>query len=275
MRGVDLHRLRRNALANAGFNERGCPWLCGAGWRFRRHASAVDWRGALLDLAAIAGLLAVFGAAIEWRRRRRHRVWQFTLSELLLLTLLVAVVLGWWSAHVERRRFEAPFTGGTAYSPRICTTGYVGPAWLAKLAGRRRLEPLFAITTVYADRVWPGHELKRHLDDIAQFEYLRQLRVRELPLDTQAVEKIGRMRRLRRVVLVEAELTDGDPMVLGRWTHLDWLVLNNVVVQRRPADAAEPHRAENTGEAVRALGGEEVDALRHALPGCEIAWTAR
>lgn len=63
--------------------------------------------GLAVDIFAALGVVAAAGAAFEWRRRRRYRLLQFSLAEIMLLTLVCAVGLGWYArerARDARRR---------------------------------------------------------------------------------------------------------------------------------------------------------------------------
>ena len=64
------------------------------------HFAGAWWALALDALVALA-ILFIVAAALQWRRRRR-RIWQFSLAELLGLTLLFVLAQGvYMMRHVE------------------------------------------------------------------------------------------------------------------------------------------------------------------------------
>jgi Leucine-rich repeat (LRR) protein len=114
-----------------------CTWLVREGmddtfesaFALAEDVCYVDRTGMAEDLVVAMALVAMFAAVVEWRRRRRHHVWQFTIGDLLLTVLLAAVPL----ACIARRR-EALATviaavEGTDWAERL-TTETVLPKWL-------------------------------------------------------------------------------------------------------------------------------------------------
>ena len=105
-------------------------------------ASTRTWGGSAAselagDVAVGAVLAAIAAALFEAWRRRRARLLQFHLSELFVLTTLVAVVLGWLVS--EQKRFQKE----SAAAETVCeeATFYWrpgGPSWLRALAGPDR-----------------------------------------------------------------------------------------------------------------------------------------
>jgi hypothetical protein len=89
------------------------------------------------DLAIAGLLLTLFTVLVEWRRRRR-RVFQFSLREILVVAPLMAVCLGWWwherAADQKTKEHVAKLGLGYAFvlAPRL-------PLWLRTLAGDEKL----------------------------------------------------------------------------------------------------------------------------------------
>ena len=91
----------------------------------------------LLDLMiALVIVLAVTRLFDLWLTHRR-RGWSFRLKELLLVTAVSCVVLGWWQYHVNLQKKENEVIGELAKRSmwRSNQEAYCGPVWLGKLIG--------------------------------------------------------------------------------------------------------------------------------------------
>jgi hypothetical protein len=108
--------------------------------------SADDWMldvGALaLDLAVVLLLIAVVGAAAQWRARRSPGWFRFHLVDLLAALTCIAVLLGIYTYHARLQKREAQ--AGTPPLPpsflrhdgqMTASQEYIGPVWLRKLVG--------------------------------------------------------------------------------------------------------------------------------------------
>lgn len=62
-------------------------------WTLSENVCYLDGFAAAANVIVCLALLASFAAAIEWRRRRRHRVWQFTIGDLLAVILILSFPL--------------------------------------------------------------------------------------------------------------------------------------------------------------------------------------
>ncbi|HEV3339742.1 MAG TPA: hypothetical protein VG125_05280 [Pirellulales bacterium] len=69
-------------------------------WALTRDVCYVNAVGLTIDVLTAIAVLASLAAATEWRRRRRHRMCQFTLAD----WLVVVTIVGWLLAHVADRR---------------------------------------------------------------------------------------------------------------------------------------------------------------------------
>ena len=87
------------------YEDEATPWLLRKAWQFEGD---VAWGWLAADAACAVGITIAVAAVWEWRRRRRVRLWHLTLGELLLATLAVAGILGWWRANVreEERQYS-------------------------------------------------------------------------------------------------------------------------------------------------------------------------
>ena len=114
-------------------DEESIPWLLRQAWDFEGD---VRWRLLAADVACALGITALVITAWEWRRRRRQRVWQVTLSELFLAMLAICCGLGWWQINAReaaRQRSVANALSGDVYK----TFEFRGPVWLYRLTGQR------------------------------------------------------------------------------------------------------------------------------------------
>jgi hypothetical protein len=102
-------------------------------WNFNDSVRQFSWGALATDVAiAIAGVVAAV-ALIEWRRRRRNGVFQFTLRELFVCMTGVAILLGWW---MHRRRANSELD---EHLSRISEKGWQTnpdfPLWARNIAG--------------------------------------------------------------------------------------------------------------------------------------------
>ncbi len=114
------------------------PWLSDDAWKFT--GDEVQFRFSMFAFdPAIAAAIVVIAAAFEVWRRRRYRLWQFSLRELFVLTLVVAVVLGWWQGHRRRRLHElealSQINRMVPSESAPIRFRHLGPVWLRKLLG--------------------------------------------------------------------------------------------------------------------------------------------
>ena len=107
--------------------------------------------GLAIDVVFAIALVGGFCALLEWRRRRR-KLYQFTLRELLAVTTVVAGGFGWWMLQrgEERRLFEhlkgrTPSEAlGPIESPSMSEIQLIPrfPRWARDLVGDERLVSL-------------------------------------------------------------------------------------------------------------------------------------
>lgn len=115
------------------------PWQTADNW-LPAEGSTFSWSSLLADLAVASAVFVPFVLLVEWRRLRRNRVWQFTMSEGLAAMLLCAA-LGGWLAHMKRQHDadigqpepNVIFTFRDSEIPIQSSTYHAGPRWLARL----------------------------------------------------------------------------------------------------------------------------------------------
>jgi hypothetical protein len=102
-------------------------------WRFNDSVRQFSWVALATDVAiAVAGVAAAL-ALVEWRRRRRNGLLQFTLRELFVCMTGAAVLFGWW---MHRRRANSELD---EHLSRISTKGWQTdpdfPLWIRNIVG--------------------------------------------------------------------------------------------------------------------------------------------
>lgn len=176
----------------------GSVWNASAPWRMSDGLVWTSWFALLMDVVAGAVLVAAAGWAFEHWRRRRTRLWQFTLAESLLMMAVIAGATAWWAS--ERRRHDklcglmTGLSGGPAVTSRL-------PFWVRMLVKDR---PLSALKISRAERIRLGLQFKD-----AQFRLLRELvelspesiEVQEMIGGTGMNERLKQLPRLRWLTL--------------------------------------------------------------------------
>lgn len=94
-------------------------------WALTDDVCRVDWLALAADLLTALTLLVAIAAAIEWRRRRRHRIWQFSLGDMILAMLVVAGAMSWC---VRRHQALARFASTSNVSSNVLG-GYGSISW--------------------------------------------------------------------------------------------------------------------------------------------------
>ncbi|HVX11513.1 MAG TPA: hypothetical protein VHC22_10050 [Pirellulales bacterium] len=206
------------------------PWLHAVCWnvaaphkpestRYRPRYIAPDVLVGLL-LICVAGFLA------EWRRRRR-RVWQFSLGELLIGVLLSAAALGWWRYRQDgRKKLFEDARMPESRSPlgiRDTTTsisfdfGYAGPAWLARLVGKGPLEAFNAPVAAFIlgnDPVPAIRELSKrkrmtvYLRQISVSHFYFEGEVRLADLDEESIRVLTQLPSVQTISIYACRLDD-------------------------------------------------------------------
>ncbi len=105
----------------------------------------------LLNVVVGAIFLAIFAAAVEWRRRRRKRFLQFTLFEVLATFAVVGAFMAWWTheraSDLELRDNLEKVGNGDRIVSRF-------PQWLRSWVGDEALLPLHFNRPVFSIQDW-------------------------------------------------------------------------------------------------------------------------
>lgn len=171
-----------------------------APWRMKDNLLWTSWFNLSVDGVAGAVAIAAMGWAFEHWRRRRARLWQFSLAECLLMMALIAGGAAWWAS--ERRhhgKLSDLVAGFGVRSPGISSRL---PFWLRMLVGDDRLSAL---------KISQANRLDLGLDvDEAQFRRLRELvelspetvEVQDISAyGTRACERLKQLPGLRRLII--------------------------------------------------------------------------
>jgi hypothetical protein len=204
------------------------PWMHPWAWSFEGETTlppAADARpisrtvlgwwpaAAVVDAVAAVVVLMLLAWALE-RRHRRRKLWQFSLAELFLATIVLSCGLAWWLQNARVAEIEERSMIGKAQRSE-----YLGPLWLRRIAGADRLQPLQHITSM--DLVSLPLEPLHGLGN--QFPYLQTLSVSLLQENEDDLREIGRLRELRTLTIrAGALVTDNDLMQLASLKKLQY-----------------------------------------------------
>lgn len=145
-----------------------CTWLVRNGlhddedlWTITADVCRFDGLALAANLLVGLTILAPLAAAVEWRRRRRLRIWQFTLADLLLVTLIAGGITAWYAT--QRREFAR-----VAFVARQGEVGWEAepafPEWLREAIGDERLSKLGIMRPAIIEFDLPGVDPARDAD---------------------------------------------------------------------------------------------------------------
>jgi len=181
-------------------------WMTSWAWSF---GSRDVFRPISLSLDALSAgcLLLVLAVALESRRRRR-RITQWTLRELLAATMLVACFFAYWRMSDARRAEEQrdltrlrelAERPGVSFLP--CSADYVGPLWLRRLAGP--LPAFWAQRCVFFSKHGPSFteaDLAPFLPGLARLRYLNWITIEsDNNVDESTYRSIANMPQVSRL----------------------------------------------------------------------------
>jgi len=235
--GVYLRRVTGYQSSGPPRPELGIPWLTKEAWEFSGEEREFRPATLAMDVAAAVAILAALGAAVEWRRRRHHRAWQFSLGEVLLLTLFVAGVLGWWQYNRRCFQREKELMAISRAEYDVRGDGQMkcrGPVWLRKLAGAGNLKAFHRVTEVsLRDAQCSDEQISQSFQEIrsllacpeslhlrskyltdaglahlAEFPHLRSLTIDSRRVTDAGLEHVAGLHGLEELRLLGCRITD-------------------------------------------------------------------
>jgi Leucine-rich repeat (LRR) protein len=250
------------------------PWaMPPAGWRslWPLSENVKRWNLASLALDVFVGLavLALSSAGYEAWRRRRVKLGQFHLSDLLALVAVASVVLGYWKIHADeyRSQHEALVAIQDKSYENDWQPG--GPSWLRLLLEDRRFHILDRVIRItvhtnepvqlqYMARLPYLKRIESASEEILPYlRYHPQLEV--LKLDMRDAEHgqwaaLRQVPNLRALKLAETGITDADLIHLADLKRLQYLNLSDNAI----TDQGLVHLAGLTGLETLSLAGTKV-----------------
>jgi hypothetical protein len=190
------------------------------------------------DIVIATSILVLVMICVEWRRRRIFRIWQFTLRELLIFTVLVAGMVGWWRTNHLRSVKERDFIN-SVFGQGIFFHfyDYRGPVFLKKLAGTTYLNDFYKVTT------FPVYKPKKTLSVNSAPTFASQLPFIEnlLAKDSthEDIEEMSKLQNLRIVILKQAIITDADLAMISKFSALEELELSHARINIRGFSALQ------------------------------------
>ncbi len=150
----------------------GVPWLSAVAWAvWQAEDYQFSLSNLLIDLFVVLIGICVITSLWEWRRRKRSRLAQIRISELLVLTSLLAVALGWrvhqLRLHREEQQHVQVLEGTTTTDEDLqlvvarpefyVSDACVAPTWLLRLVGEEFLPAyMWRASEIFYDPVDPG-----------------------------------------------------------------------------------------------------------------------
>ncbi len=206
-------------------------WILSDSWKFAGDEDA-EFSPIMLFLDMIAAALIIFliAAVVEWRRRRIGHIWQFTLRELLLVMVILAVILAWWRTNHVRLQKEKDILQISEVFNNECLE-YRGPVFLIKLLGGRCLRDFFKVTSFSL-----SNNPNRHVPKLDS-KMSGSLPDIELLVAEEAkhadFEDIANLRHLTSLVLVNTVVTEADSALIARISSLERLCLYNTSISSK------------------------------------------
>ena len=182
---IFLHRSALEEEGLEGWQFWDVPWLSSSAWFDLRKQCYIEFnlQHLLLDLTILLAIVALISWAWEWRRRR-SRILQFNLADLLVGFTLLALPLGWYVYYRnQEQRENRTWTEATNEFDGL-DIGYdnldvVTSRWLSGLIGDRRTPRFEFATAAKFDCGWTNESgtLEKVLPYLRAASGLQQLSV--------------------------------------------------------------------------------------------------
>jgi hypothetical protein len=206
----------------------GIPWTAGATWKFWQGNAM--WKPHPLALFGnvATGLLLIGAVAStwEWRRRRRTRLMQFSLREIVIATAVVAAAFGWW----RYKQAEGDREDNLGYAAG--NWSYHGPLWLKRLVGESPLTTTFSRIDGVALHVTDNDQFQKTVSGFRSLRYLREVELDNYSLDKDKYVELSfsalqQLDGLRELWLAGFMLTENDVYELEAVSNLEVIRIDN------------------------------------------------
>jgi hypothetical protein len=245
----------------------------------------------LLGDFALFGTLLVIAAATLLRHRRRRQAWlRISLRELLLLTTVIAAVLGWWMhQYTHWSREQRTIARLTSEGANFDWPTYLGPSWANRLWPQSKLTIFHHVTSLNLSQYPNRGSIRQLQSDMTNLPHVRSLNlgfVRAAPIRPDEailtnvrgfsaldnVESLhitgdattdglilglGSMRSLKQFTLDGGQITDQALKSIARWKSLEQIT----ITRNRYAKKSDGPNVTDTGI-----------AHLSALPNLRLVW---
>jgi hypothetical protein len=229
----------------------GVPWLAWNSWEFWQGTT---WKPRIVGVIGdgLTGALLILGLAAvwEWRRRRRSKLFQFTLANCLFVFAIVSAAFGWWRHALNMAAWEDELAASIDDKVRHVQQEYHGPLWLRRLVGKEVLSPAFMRADSASIAVEDNDGFLKAVSVLRKFSYLNELTI-EKSLDAASISysELSDLRGLKYLTLDHIVLDEDDVVDLAKLRQVDEIDLTDWQWQKP----------------------EIMQRLLGALPGCRIS----
>lgn len=223
-----------------GFGD--APWLTAANWSVLSFET-IELFPLIVDVTVALLVLGVAASVLEWRRRRRQRVWHTTLREILGVTFLLSIALAWVAMAKQHRDRELaalrrlkPFfrvlyvpSGDASFVPEAVD---YSPVWLSQLVpGRLRtwFERYDFLEFGPTEEEVQG---QMQLDDLLAFERLRYLYVEGPLLREQDLVRILEDTELAVISLADCSMQHSTLRRIAACPSIENVSFSNVPLSK-------------------------------------------
>ena len=239
----------------------GVPWLSWNAWMpWRDTETEYEFHlGALfVDLGIMFAIVGMSVAAWEWRRRRRRRVFQFRVTELLLLTTVVAMALGWFGYKKIEHVREGPHANTLLDAEgRLVSVGeeYVVPNWLRRLVGEDLVPDYLRRVTVVNIESLDGNaaaSVEWMVPHLMQLERCHTIRISDLAIGWEfPFPRFAAISQIRTLDLSDSQILKTDVEGARHLSHMQQIT--RLIVPKRSS-----------------LTPEALAIIRQEMPNCEV-----
>jgi hypothetical protein len=238
---IYLDRYEGISLTRTSSDQEKVPWLIPRAWKFYSNSKSRDFTLLSLfwDLLVVSTIIIAAAFSFEWRRRLRTRLVQFTLRELLLLTMLMAGLLSWWRIHHNQRIREQEivnhFQNGMHW-----TDEYKGPRILAKVFGTKIFSDFGSFTDYCCFSTADNQKAEECFSCLKEFVDLEKITIEnrvyegeEQFASDETLLKFSTLNKLRFLCLPSAKITDSGIETISHFAKLTDLNLCETTITSR------------------------------------------